>query len=77
VVEICADEGLPLVEEHCPIEEFRKSDEVFLASTTPEVCPIIMLDGKPIGDGKAGPITKRLREAFRRRVEAGDDGVRG
>lgn len=77
VVEICEHEGLPLVEEHCPLEQFRRADEIFLASTTPEVCPIILLDGAPVADGKAGPITKRLREAFRRRVEAGDDAPRG
>jgi len=76
VIEICQDEGLLLIEEHCPIEQFRGSDEIFLASTTPEVCPIITLDGAPVGDGKAGPITLRLREAFRRRVQAGDDAVR-
>ncbi|MFB3882458.1 MAG: D-amino acid aminotransferase [Armatimonadota bacterium] len=76
VTEICQDEGLPLMEERCPIEQFRKSDEIFLASTTPEVCPIILLDGAPVGDGKAGPVTKRLRAAFRRRVEAGEDGVK-
>jgi D-alanine transaminase len=77
VIEIARDEGLPVVEEHCPIEQFRKADEIFLASTTPEVCPIIALDGVRVGDGKAGPITLRLREAFGRRVAAGDDAPRG
>jgi D-alanine transaminase len=76
VIEICQDEGLPLVEERCPLDRFRRSDEIFLASTTPEVCPIILLDSKPVGDGKAGPITKRLRASFRRRVEAGEDAPR-
>jgi len=76
VIEIARDEGLPVVEERCPIEQFRKADEIFLASTTPEVCPIIALDGKPVGDGKAGPITLRLARAFKRRVEAGDDAPR-
>ncbi len=77
VVEIAQDESLPLVEEHVALEQFRKADEIFLASTTPEVCPIITLDGAPVGDGKAGPITKRVQQAFRRRVDAGEDGVRG
>jgi len=76
VVEILQDEGLPLVEEHIPLAEFRKVDEIFLASTTPEVCPIITLDGEPVGTGRAGPLTLRLRAAFRARVEAGDDAPR-
>ncbi len=76
VIEIARDEGLPVVEEHLPLDEFRRADEIFLASTTPEVCPIITLDGASVADGKAGPITRRLQKAFRRRVEAGEDGVR-
>jgi D-alanine transaminase len=76
VIEIAHDHGIPLVEEHMPLERFRAADEIFLASTTPEVCPIITLDGAPVADGKAGPITKRLREAFRARVEAGEDAPR-
>jgi len=76
VVEILQDEGLPLVEEHIPLAEFRKVDEIFLASTTPEVCPIITLDGEPVGTVRAGPLTLRLRAAFRARVEAGDDAPR-
>ena len=76
VVEILQDEGLPLVEEHIPLAEFREVDEIFLASTTPEVCPIIALDGEPVGTGRAGPLTLRLRAAFRARVEAGDDAPR-
>ena len=76
VIEIAQDEGLPLVEEHIPLEQFRRADEIFLASTTPEVCPIITLDGAPVANGNAGPITRRLQNAFRARVEAGDDAVR-
>jgi D-alanine transaminase len=76
VIEIAREEGLPVLEERCPVEQFRKADEILLASTTPEVCPIIRLDGKPVGDGRAGPITLRLWRAFKRRVEAGDDAPR-
>ncbi len=76
VEEIIQDEGLPFVKERLPLEHFRKVDEIFLASTTPEVCPIIRLDGQPVGTGAAGLMTKRLQQAFRARVEAGEDGVR-
>jgi len=76
VVEIVQDEGLPLVEERIPLDEFRRVEEIFLASTTPGVCPIIILDGEPVGTGFAGPITCRLRDAFQARVKAGDDAPR-
>jgi D-alanine transaminase len=73
VTEIVRDEGLPMEEERIPLEEFRAVDEIFLVGTTIEVYPVISLDGTPVGTGQAGPITQRLRAAFRARVEAGDD----
>jgi D-alanine transaminase len=76
VIEIARDGGIPLLIERMSIEEFRASDEIFLASTTPEVCPITTLDGAPVGTGRAGPITVKLRTAFIARVEAKDDAPR-
>jgi len=76
VAEIAQDAKLPCVEERLPVDDFRRADEIFLTSTTPEVCPIIRLDDRPVGSGQAGPITRRIREAFRARVEAGDDAPR-
>jgi branched-subunit amino acid aminotransferase/4-amino-4-deoxychorismate lyase len=43
--------------------------ELFLTGTTTEVMPIVEVDGKKIGDGKPGPITRRLQEEYRRAVE--------
>jgi D-alanine transaminase len=73
VIEIAQEEGIPLREERLPLEDFRRCDEIFLASTTPEVCPIITLDGSPVADGRPGPLTRRLHQAFRKKVEAGED----
>jgi branched-chain amino acid aminotransferase len=44
------------------------ADECFLAGTAAEFIPVVKLDGREIGDAKPGPITQRVREAFRRRV---------
>ena len=76
VLEIAQDEGLPVMEERISLDEFRKADEMFLAGTTIEVRPIVSLDGEPVGGGEAGPIALQLREAFRARVQAGDDAPR-
>ncbi len=43
--------------------------ELFLASTTKEVLPITRLDDLPIGDGRPGPVTRRLHEALRDEVQ--------
>jgi len=77
VMEIAQDEGIPVREERVPLARFRKAAEAFLGSTSHEVCPLVKLDGERIGDGKAGPVTRRLMEGFKQRVAAGDDAVRG
>jgi D-alanine transaminase len=76
VLEIAADEGIPLREERVSLERFRKCSEVFLASTSHEVCPVTKVDGRPFGDGTAGPVTRRLMAGFKRRVAVGDDAPR-
>jgi D-alanine transaminase len=53
--------------------ELRRPDlarvsELFLTGTTSEVLPVVRVDGKPIADGKPGPITRRLQEAYREAV---------
>ena len=42
------------------------ADECFLTGTAAEVVPVSSLDGRPIGDGKPGPITRDLLERFRK-----------
>jgi D-alanine transaminase len=76
ILEIAQDEGLPVVEERISLDEFRKADEMLLAGTTIEVCPIISLGGEPVGSGQAGPIALQLQKAFRARVQAADDAAR-
>lgn len=44
------------------------ADECFLTGTAAEVVPVTRIDGRPIGDGKVGPITKQLQEAFHKYV---------
>ena len=38
--------------------------ELFLTGTTSEVLPIVRVDGRQVGDGKPGPVTRRLQEAY-------------
>jgi branched-chain amino acid aminotransferase len=41
------------------------SDECFLTGTAAEIVPVAKVDGREIGDGRPGPITKRLMARFR------------
>ena len=40
------------------------ADECFLTGTAAEVIPVVKCDGRPIGTGKPGPVTRQLRERF-------------
>jgi D-alanine transaminase len=45
--------------------ELRSADEVWITSSTKEVLAVTQLDGRPVGDGKPGPVFKRMLEAYR------------
>ena len=45
-------------------EEAYAASEAFVTSATTLVMPVISIDNKPVGDGKPGPITQKLRELY-------------
>jgi branched-chain amino acid aminotransferase len=63
--EIAAGLGLPMREAVLRDDDLLGAEEAFLTSTTREVVPVVRVDDSPIGNGRPGPITIRLLEAFR------------
>ncbi|MBB3226060.1 branched-chain amino acid aminotransferase [Luteibacter sp. Sphag1AF] len=61
---LAREEGLEVVERDLPREYLYLADEILMCGTAAEVTPIRSVDGKQIGSGKAGPITRRLQELF-------------
>lgn len=61
---LATDDGLQVVERDMPREYLYLADEVFMCGTAAEVTPIRSVDGKQVGAGKAGPVTRRLQELF-------------
>ena len=57
--------GLPVIEGFFPVSDIHSANEMFLTSTTREVVPIVRVEGKAVGNGRPGPVTKRLLEAYR------------
>lgn len=57
------------------LEELIGCDEVLMTGTTIEVMPVVRVDGRAVGAGVPGPLTRRLQEAFRRAVETWASGV--
>jgi D-alanine transaminase len=49
-----------LVERPFTVAEAKATPEAFLTSTTSAVMPVVKIDGAPVGDGRPGPVTRRL-----------------
>jgi branched-chain amino acid aminotransferase len=64
VIQLCKDLGIPLVQEMLNREFLYLADEVFFTGSAAEVTPIRAIDKITIGEGKAGPITKKLQKYF-------------
>jgi branched-chain amino acid aminotransferase len=58
------DLGIPFVERHIGRTELYVADEMFLCGTGAEVTAVRSVDGRLVGDGKLGPVTRRLAERF-------------
>ena len=67
-LEIAAATGVPHEERVLYPEDLRAADEMFITSSLKELAPVVTLDGKPIADGKPGPISKVLLKAYRARI---------
>jgi branched-chain amino acid aminotransferase len=63
-IEIADDEGIKIVQERFTRDELYIADEAFFTGTAAEITPIREVDGRPIGNGKPGGITKRLQDRF-------------
>jgi|TARA_B100000424_G_scaffold264848_1_gene253732 branched-chain amino acid aminotransferase len=64
VIEICKLEGIPIFEKNFSLVEVYGADESFLTGTFGAQVPVGLVDGRPIGNGVAGDITKRIRSAY-------------
>jgi len=64
VMELARGAGNPLVEATLTRHDIYAADECFLTGTAAEVIAVTECDGRVIGSGKQGPVTKQLRDAF-------------
>lgn len=69
VLELARKADRPVRERPIQVEELEDAEEVFFTGTTTEVKPIVRVDGRPVGDGRVGPVTRALFEAFLGRIE--------
>jgi branched-chain amino acid aminotransferase group I len=65
VLELAEADGLPTAERNVSLSEVYTAGEVFTTGTMGELAPVLEVDGRSIGGGAEGPVTKRLRELHR------------
>jgi branched-chain amino acid aminotransferase group I len=65
ILTICGAEGIPALERNLSLTELYTADEAFTTGTMGELTPVLEADGRLIGDGTAGPISKRLQGLHR------------
>lgn len=70
VRDLCCDAGVPFQDKNFSRAELFLADECFVTGTAAEVVPVVGLDGRTIGSGKPGPITRDLIARFKEYVRS-------
>ena len=71
ILEIAKEQGVKVREQAFSVKELFQLDELFVSGTTTDVAPIVDVDGKKIGSGKPGPVSKQLYAGLQARLYAG------
>ena len=68
VMQLAQANAIPLQERNISISELYSADEIFTTGTMGELAPVLAVDGRTIGDGGAGPLTRRLQQLYQERT---------
>ncbi len=69
VLAVTREAGLDIAEAPIGDALLFGADELFLTSSIKEVVPVVRLEGRPLGDGRPGPVTRRVQALFRAGVQ--------
>jgi branched-chain amino acid aminotransferase len=69
VIELADEAGEPVEQGRLTADELRTAAEVLVTSTAGGIMPITNVDGRPVGDGRPGPLTAKLQDQYWRRHE--------
>jgi len=73
ILEITQDEGIETEVGRVPLKDLEEAREVFVTSSSHLVCPVIKIDGNPVGDGKIGKVTELLKTRFQEVIGGRDN----
>ena len=68
--ELCQASGLPIETRPILREEVLAADEMLISSATKEILPVTVLDGRPVGSGRPGPVYQALYKAYQAAKQA-------
>jgi branched-chain amino acid aminotransferase len=64
VIEIARQRAIPCQLVSMPREQLRAADEIFITSTAGGIMPVTTLDGRPVGDGHTGLVTRQIQRSY-------------
>jgi D-alanine transaminase len=64
LLNLIAKDGIAIKEKSLHMEQLGQISELFITGTTSGVLPVVAVDKKNIGEGKPGPITRRIEKAY-------------
>jgi D-alanine transaminase len=64
LIDLAKQAGLPVDQRPFTVEEAKRAKEAFVSAASTFVMPVIAIDGAKIGDGRPGPVAKRLRALY-------------
>ena len=77
IIHLARRHGIDVIERDLPREYLYLCDELFMCGTAAEITPIRSVDGRQVGAGKPGPLTRRLQELYFDLVEGRGDAPSG
>ena len=65
VIDLCKANDIPVHEKEFSLFEVYGADEAFVTGTFGGQTPVVKIDGRMIGEGKPGPMVKKIRELYK------------
>ena len=65
VIDLCRENDIPIYERNYSLVDTYGADEAFLTGTFGAQTPVSEIDGRPIGDGEAGPVTRKIQGLYK------------
>jgi branched-chain amino acid aminotransferase len=75
VMDLATEGGIPVTEPNLTRYDLFNADECFVTGTGAEIVPVVKIDGRVIGDGKPGQITRQLEERYHALTEVSGEPI--